>query len=154
MLHIYLDADACPVKAETYKVAKRLGLKVTVVANSWLSVPERSTIKLVVVSDGFDAADDWIVEAVEPDDIVVTSDIPLAARCIKNGARVLGPKGKLFSEEQIGEALAKREILSELREQGVVTGGPAPFQPKDRSRYLQALDQVIQAIYKDHPQMR
>lgn len=151
MLHIYVDADACPVKQEVYRVAKRCGLDVTLVANSWMRVPEERWLRLEVVGDGFDAADDWIVEHVEADDIVVTADIPLASRCIKEGASVIGATGKPFTENNIGSALATRDLLSELRGAGEITGGPPPLQKRDRSQFLQALDEVIQTIRRKHP---
>lgn len=143
---IFVDADGCPVKDEVYRVAKRYGLSVTLVANSWMKVPQESWLSLQVVKDGFDAADDWIVEEVRDGDIVITIDIPLAARCLEKGARVLGHKGRIFSEDSIGDALATRELLSQLREMGEITGGPAPFSKKDRSQFLQKLDQIIQAL--------
>ncbi|MGD2064633.1 MAG: YaiI/YqxD family protein [Nitrospirota bacterium] len=151
MLHIFVDADACPVKEEVYRVARRCRLEVTVVANSWMRVPDEQGITLEVVTGGFDAADDWIVEHVQADDIVVTADIPLASRCLKAGARVLGSTGRPFTEDNIGDALATRELLSELRDAGQVTGGPPPLEKRDRSRFLQELDQVIQAVRRDHP---
>lgn len=145
MLHIYVDADACPVKAEVVKVAGRYGLPVTLVANSWMRVPA-GDVKLVVVEQGADAADDWIAAAVARDDIVVTGDIPLAARCLDRGARVLGPTGRPFTEQNVGEALATRHLLAQLRDQGVMGGGPPPFSPKDRSLFLQKLDEMVNAI--------
>ena len=151
MLHIYIDADACPVKQEVFRVAKRYGLDVTMVANSRMRVPEERWLKLEVVGEGFDAADDWIVEKVEPDDIVITADIPLASRCIKEGASVIGSTGKPFTENNIGSALATRDLLSELRGAGEITGGPPPLQKRDRSRFLQQLDEVIQTIRRKHP---
>ena len=151
MLNIYVDADACPVKQEVYRVAKRCGLDVTLVANSWMRVPEERWLKLEVVGEGFDAADDWIVEHVEADDIVVTADILLASRCIKEGARVIGTTGKPFTENNIGSALATRDLLSELRGAGEITGGPAPIDKRDRSRFLQELDQMIQSIRRKRP---
>ena len=151
MLHIYVDADACPVKQEVYRVAKRYRLDVTLVANSWMRVPDERWLRLEVVGDGFDAADDWIVEQVEPYDIVITADIPLASRCIKEGARVIGSTGKPFTEDNIGSALATRDLLSELRGAGEITGGPPPLQKRDRSRFLQALDEVIQSIRRKRP---
>lgn len=150
MLHIYVDADACPVKQEVYRVAKRCGLEVTLVANSWMRVPDERWLQLKVVGEGFDAADDWIVEHVETGDIVVTADIPLANRCIKEGARVIGTTGKPFTENNIGSALATRDLLSELRGAGEITGGPPPLQKRDRSRFLQVLDEVIQTIRRKH----
>ena len=146
MLRIYVDADACPVKDEVYRVALRCELPVFVVANTWMQTPERGQVELVVVDDGFDAADDWIVEHAERGDIVITSDIPLAARCLEKSARVLGPKGNAFTEDGIGAALAQRELLASLREMGENTGGPAAMQPQDRSRFLQELDKVIQQV--------
>lgn len=146
MLDIYVDADACPVKEETYRVAKRYDLKVFLVSNSWMRSPSEGRVELVLVDDGFDAADDWMVEHATVDDIVVTADIPLAARCLAKGARVLDAKGKEFKEDSIGSALASRELLSMLRDMGEMTGGPAPLEKKDRSRYLGRLDEVIQAI--------
>jgi len=146
MLHIYIDADACPVKQEVYRVAERYQLRVTLVANSWMRVPDGERVVLEVVGDGFDEADDWIVEHVAPDDIVITADIPLASRCLQAGARVIGPTGKPFDEGNIGQALATRELLAELRGAGEITGGPAPLGKRDRSRFLQKLDEVIQAI--------
>jgi len=146
LLHIYVDADACPVKQEVYRVAKRYGLDVTLVANSWMRVPDERWLRLEVVGEGFDAADDWIVEQVKPHDIVITADIPLASRCIKEGARVIGTTGKPFTEDNIGSALATRDLLSELRGAGEITGGPPPLQKRDRSRFLQQLDEVIQSI--------
>lgn len=151
MLHIFIDADACPVKPEIYRVADRYHLDVTLVANSWMRTPDEDWIKLEVVKDGFDAADDWIVDHVEPDDIVVTADIPLASRCLKNGARVLGPTGKPFNEDNIGDVLATRDLLSDLRDGGQISGGPAPLQKRDRSRFLQKLDEMIQSIRREHP---
>ena len=149
MLNIYVDADACPVKQEVYQVANRYGLNVTLVANSWMRVPDERWIALEVVKNGFDAADDWIVEHVQPHDIVVTADIPLASRCLKKGARVIGPTGKPFTENNIGQAVATRDLLSELRVAGEMTGGPAPLKKSDRSRFLQQLDEVIQTIRRD-----
>lgn len=151
MLHIYIDADACPVKQEVYRVAKRYGLDVTLVANSWMRVPDERWLRLEVVGGGFDEADDWIVEHVEADDIVITADIPLASRCIKAGASVIGTTGKPFTENNIGSALATRDLLSELRGAGEITGGPAPLQKRDRSRLLQTLDEVIQSIRRKRP---
>lgn len=148
MLHIYVDADACPVKNEVYKVADRYGLPVTLVANSYMKAPG-GNVKLVVVDKGPDEADDWIVEQVEPDDIVVTGDIPLAARCLDKGARALGHKGRPFTPDNVGDALASRQLLKQLREQDIMMGGPPPFAQKDRSLFLQQLDQMIQAIKRD-----
>ena len=150
MLHIFVDADACPVKQEVYRVASRYRLGITLVANSWMRVPSEPRISLEVVGDGFDAADDWIVEHVQPHDIVVTADIPLASRCLKQEARVIGPTGKPFTEKNIGQAVATRNLLSELRGAGEITGGPPPLTKRDRSRFLQQLDEVIQSIRRMH----
>ena len=151
MLHIFVDADACPVKQEVYRVAARYRLKVTLVANSWMRVPNEPWITLEVVADGFDAADNWIVEQVQPHDIVVTADILLASRCLKEDARVIGPTGKPFTEDDIGQAVATRDLLAELRSSGEITGGPPPLQKRDRSRFLQKLDEIIQSIRRNHP---
>jgi hypothetical protein len=141
-VHVYVDADACPVKAETVKVAERHGLPVVFVANAWLAAPRAPRVRVQVVSGSFDAADDWIVTQVQRDDVVITADIPLAARCLGQGAHVLGPSGKPFTGDNIGNALANRELASELRAYGV-GGGPAPFGPRDRSRFLEALELVV-----------
>jgi uncharacterized protein YaiI (UPF0178 family) len=151
LLHIFVDADACPVKPEIYRVAGRYRLDVTLVANAWMRIPKEERISLEVVADGFDAADDWIVEHVEPHDIVVTADIPLASRCLKKGARVIGTTGKPFKEENIGDVLAIRDLLSELRGAGEITGGPPPLQKRDRSRFLQQFDEMIQSIRREQP---
>ncbi len=146
MLNIFVDADACPVKQEVYRVACRYSLEVTLVANSWMRVPDEAWLRLEVVEEGFDAADDWIVEHVHPNDIVITADIPLASRCLKKGARVIGSTGKPFTDDNIGSAVATRDLLSELRGAGEITGGPPPLKKTDRSRFLQRLDEVIQSI--------
>jgi uncharacterized protein YaiI (UPF0178 family) len=143
---IYIDGDACPVKAETYRVAKRHAVKTIVVANSAMMVPTDDLIELVVVRGGFDAADDWIVERIGPRDIAITTDIPLAGRCLRNGARVLGPRGYPFTEDSIGEALATRGLMEMLRQSGEIGGGPKPFSKEDRSRYLGKLDEFLHAI--------
>ena len=145
MTHIYVDADGCPVKDEIYRVAKRYDVPVTLVANSWMRTSDEAGVELVLVGDGFNEADDWIVEQVNTNEIVITADIPLAALCLAKGARVLGPKGRIFTEESIGDALANREVSSQLREHGMMTGGPAPMGKKDRSRFLQRLDDAIHA---------
>lgn len=151
MLHIFVDADACPVKNEVYRVANRYSLDVTLVANAWMRVPEGQSITLKVVGDGFDEADDWIVEHVQVDDIVITADILLADRCIKKDARVIGTSGKAFTPDNIGNAVATRNLMSELRDAGEVTGGPPPLKKIDRSRFLQELDKTIQSIRRQHP---
>lgn len=148
MLHIFIDADACPVKQETYRVAERYQLRVTLVANSWMRFPQRRGISLQIVDDGPDAADDWIVQQVQIDDIVITTDIPLAQRCLRLGAFVIGPTGKQFTEDNIGQSIATRNLLAGLRDAGEITAGPPPIRENDRSRFLQALDQVIQAIQR------
>ena len=146
MLRIFVDADACPVKDEVYQVAARYDLNVTLVAGSWMRTPDSPRIELKVVGGGIDVADDWIVEHVEVSDIVVTADIPLAARCLARGATVLGYGGPPFTGDNIGAALATRGLLSELRELGEVTGGPPPFEKRDRSAFLQRLDESVNAI--------
>lgn len=146
MLEIYVDGDACPVKDEVYRVAGRYGLKVKVVANGWLRVPESPLIERVTVTDGLDRADDWIVEHVGPGDIAITADVPLASRCIKQGARVIAPNGRPFTEASIGNDLATRNLMTELRDTGQIRGGGRPFTKEDRSRFLQALDTAVQAI--------
>lgn len=146
LLHIFVDADACPVKKEVFRVAGRYRLDVTLVANSRMRVPDEEWIVLEVVGNEPDAADDWIAEQVGPHDIVITADIPLASRCLKEGARVVGPTGKPFTEENIGDAVATRDLLAGLRSAGEITGGPPPLQKRDRSRFLQQLDEVVQSI--------
>ena len=148
MLHIFVDADACPVKDEVYKVAKRYGLTVTLVADSWFRVPNVPWVRLEVVKEtgDLDAADDWIVEEVDQGDIVVSEDIILASRCLKKDARALNPRGRVFTPESIGEALATRELMADLREAGTITGGPSPFEKTDRSRFLQRLDEIVNEV--------
>ena len=140
----YIDADACPVKDEVYRVAARYAAPVKVVSNSFMMVPKNPLIERVVVDAGSDIADDWIAERAGPDDIVITADIPLAGRCLKAGAQVIGPRGDAFTEDSIGSALAGRAVAEHLRSLGEITGGPKPFRPKDRSRFLQALDTAVQ----------
>jgi uncharacterized protein len=147
-IHIYIDADSCPVKEEVYRVAARYGLNVTLVSNSRMRLPEKASVKLIIVDGGLDAADDWIAEHATDRDIVVSADIPLASRCIKKGAKVIGPKGRLFTEESIGNALATRELMNQLRDMGEIQGGPAPFEKRDRSRFLHQFDEVIQALLR------
>jgi len=139
------------VKQEVYRVAARYSLGVTLVANSWMRVPEEEGIVLHVVGGGVDEADDWIVAHVTPLDIVVTADVLLASRCIKAGAHAIGHTGKAFTEDNIGDAVATRNLLAELRGNGEITGGPAPFTQRDRSNFLQKLDQVIQLVRREHP---
>jgi uncharacterized protein YaiI (UPF0178 family) len=143
---IYVDGDACPVKEETYRVARRHQVKVFVVSNSTLRVPREELIELVVVRGGFDAADDWIVEHIGDGDVAITADIPLAERCLRQGARVLGPKGDEFTEDAIGDAMATRALLDMLRQSGEIGGGPAPFVKADRSRFLSKLDETLHAL--------
>lgn len=143
---IIVDADACPVKLEVYRVAKRYRLDVTLVANARMRVPDGPGITLEVVSGAPDAADDWIALHAGPRDIVVTSDIPLASRCIKAGARVISPAGKPFTEDNIGQSVAMRDLLSELRGAGQITGGPPPLNQRDRSQFLQRLDDAVQSV--------
>ncbi len=143
---IYIDADACPVKDEVYKVAERYQLPVIVVANQYINIPISAQIQMQVVSGGFDAADDWIVENSQAKDIVITADILLADRCVKKGVRVLGPKGEEFTEDNVGSAVASRELLQNLRHMGEMRGGPAPMDKKARSNFLNKLDQIIQSI--------
>lgn len=140
--HVYVDADACPVKAEVARVAERHGLPVTYVANGWMPTPRGPRFRLQVVAGAFDAADDWIATQVAAADVVITADIPLASRCLKQGALVLGPSGKPFTHDNIGNALATRELMADLRAYGV-GGGPPPFGPRDRSRFLDALELVV-----------
>ena len=140
---IYVDADACPVKQEVYRVAERHGLTVYVVSNSPIAVPRDPLIERVVVAAGMDAADDWIAERAARGTIVVTQDIPLAARAVKAGAVAIAPNGKPFSESSIGMTLATRNLMDQLRSAGEITGGPRPFAPKDRSAFLQSLEREI-----------
>jgi uncharacterized protein YaiI (UPF0178 family) len=151
MLNIFVDADGCPVKEEVYRVARRHGLAATVVSNSRIRIPEQAGVTLVVVGERFDAADDWIVEHAGRDDIVISADIPLASRCLKKGAVVLDQRGGAFTEENIGTALASRELLAHLRDLGNLTGGPSPFSARDRSRFLHRLDETIRAIRRRNP---
>ncbi|GJE70287.1 YaiI/YqxD family protein [Methylorubrum podarium] len=146
---IYVDADACPVKDEVYRVAARYGLHVYVVSNSVLNLPREPWIERVVVGDRFDAADDWIAERAGRGAIVVTADVPLASRCVKAGAVALAPNGKAFTDSSVGLALATRNLMQELREAGAITGGPKPFSPKDRSAFLGALDRAVVRLRRD-----
>ena len=143
-----MDADACPVKDEVFRVAKRYGLRVFVVSNGRIRVPDDPLVEMIVVTGHFDAADAWIAERITETDVAVTSDIPLASLCLARGARVVDPKGKVFTPESIGDALANRELMAYLRDSGSITGGPAPFEARDRSRFLQKLDDLVQAILR------
>ncbi len=149
MIAIFVDADACPVKDETYVVGTRYGLPIVLVANARMHVPEGFGVELVVVDQGPDAADDWIVENVRPGDVVVTADLPLAARCLEAGARALGTNGRPFTEDSIGDLLATRDLKAHLRETGVASGGPPPISAKDRSRFLSKLDELVNASLRD-----
>ncbi|MEA1072485.1 YaiI/YqxD family protein [Sphingomonas sp. LY160] len=144
MTRILVDADACPVKDEVYKVAWRRGVAVRIVSNARIRIPDHPLIERVVVSDGFDAADDWIADEARPTDVVITADILLADRCLKKGAVVIGNNGKPFTSASIGGAIATRAIMADLRvgADGIM-GGPAPFSKADRSRFLQALDEAL-----------
>ncbi|MBU1540095.1 MAG: YaiI/YqxD family protein [Alphaproteobacteria bacterium] len=140
---LFIDADACPVKDEVYRVAARYGLHVFVVSNSWINTPREPWIEQVVVDAGPDIADDWIAERAGPGDIVITADIPLADRCLKAGAQALKANGQPFTPDSIGSALAGRMVGEHMRSMGLQTSGPPPFGPKDRSAFLQALDQAV-----------
>ncbi len=143
-VRIFIDADACPVKEETYKVALRHGVPVAVVANSRMRVPDLAGIELVVVGQGPDVADDWIVESLQPGDVVVTADVPLAARCIDGAASVIGTTGRVFTDDSIGGSLATRDLMQHLRESGVQTPGPSPISKKDRSRFESKLKELVE----------
>ncbi len=148
MTEIFIDGDACPVKDEVYAVAARIGLAVVVVANQRINVPADLGVEMVVVEKGADAADDWIAEEIRASDIVITADIPLAARCLEVGAFALGTNGREFTSDSIGSALATREIKASIRESGVLTGGPPPLTGRDRSRFSNALDRVVHAAMR------
>ena len=151
---IYIDADACPVKQEVYRVAERhvlkgAALKVFVVSNSPIAVPRDEMVERIVVGGGMDEADNWIAERAGRSEVVITADIPLASRCVKAGATVLAPNGKPFTEESIGMTLATRNLMDSLRSAGAITGGPKPFAPRDRSNFLSALDQALVRLKRD-----
>jgi uncharacterized protein YaiI (UPF0178 family) len=148
MLDLYIDADACPVRDEAFRVAERYGISVFVVTCGNVRVPIDPRIRLVLVEAGSDAADDWIAEHIGPGDICITNDVPLAARCLKREARALGPTGRLFTDGNIGEALAGRDLAAHLRELGVGGTGPKPLASKDRSRFLGALDTLVTAVQR------
>ena len=150
LTRIYIDADACPVKDEIYRVAARHQLPVSVVAGNFIRVPHDPLIERIAAGSGMDAADDWIAERAGPSDIVITSDVPLASRCVKAGATVIAPTGKPFTEESIGMTLAVRNLMTDLRSSGEVTGGPSAFSPRHRSAFLSALDQAIRRIQRTH----
>ena len=154
MISLLIDADACPVKQEVYRVAERhllkgVAIKVFVVSNSPIAVPRDEMIERVVVAAGMDEADNWIAERAQRGDIVVTADVPLASRCVKAGATVIAPNGKPFTDDMIGAALATRNLMDSLRSSGEITGGPKPFAPRDRSAFLAALDQAIVRLTRE-----
>ncbi len=149
MTAIYVDADSCPVRNEVLRKGKHYGLKVYLVSNKKMRIAKGELVENVVVGDHLDAADDWIVEHISDRDIVVTGDVPLAARCVKKKARVLDPRGRIFTEDSIGEALANRDLLMYLRDLGTMTGGPARGKKRDYSRFLQRLDDLIQALLRE-----
>jgi len=151
MLDIYVDGDACPVKDEVYRVALRHDLKVYVVSDGALRASAPGRVEFIRVRQGYNAADDWIAERAGEGDIAITTDIPLADRCLKKGARVVAPNGRAFTEDSIGEAMAKRELMDHLRQMGAITGGPPPFVPADRSRFLARLEETIHAIRRLKP---
>jgi uncharacterized protein len=151
MIAILIDADACPVKEEAYRVARRYGVPVKVVSNAYLNVPREPLIERIVVDAGFDAADDWIALHADAMSIVVTTDILLADRCVKKAATVIAPTGKPFDAASIGNAVAQRALMADLRAMGEVSGGPAPFAKADRSRFLSALDQAVNRLKRSRP---
>lgn len=150
-MKIYIDADACPVKEETYRVAIRHGLQTCVVSNSFIQIPPSPLIERAIVGAGADVADDWIAERVVAGDIVVTADIPLAARVLAKSAHAIAPYGRPFTEDSIGLALAQRSLMEHIRSTGAVTGGPPPFSPANRSQFLQALEQAISREKRRRP---
>jgi uncharacterized protein len=150
---IYVDADACPVKDEIYRVAIRHGLPVSVVAGNFIRVPQDPLIERIAAGSGMDAADDWIAERAGKGDIVITSDIPLASRCVKAGAEVIAPNGKPFTEASIGMTLVVRNLMTDLRSSGEVTGGPKSYSPRDRSAFLSTLDQTIRRIQRQRAEL-
>ncbi|WP_407164906.1 YaiI/YqxD family protein [Bradyrhizobium sp. ORS 111] len=145
---IYVDADACPVKDEIYRVAIRLGVSVSVVAGGFIRVPQDPLIERIAAGSAMDAADDWIAERAHEGDVVITADIPLAGRCVKAGAEVIAPNGKPFTEQSIGMTLAMRNLMTDLRSSGEITGGPKSFSPRDRSTFISTLDQTIRRIQR------
>lgn len=152
MSAIFVDADACPVKEEVYRVARRVGYGVHVVANSFIRTPTEAGITFVLVDAGPDAADDWIAERAGPGDVVITSDIPLAGRCLAAGAEAISPTAKVFTSDMIGSALATRALMEHLRSFGEQSSGPPPFSPKDRSAFLSALDAAVVRAKRNRPQ--
>jgi len=150
LLTIFVDADGCPVKDEIFRVAVKWNIRTVLVSNRRISHPAPHLISSVVVREGFDSADDYIAVQASVDDIVITADIPLASRALEKDARVINPNGRTFTKENIGDALASRELMSSLREQGMITGGPAPIKPKDRSLFLHVLQETIQEIKREN----
>lgn len=150
MFEIFIDADACPVKDEIYAVAARHGIRVSVVANQRMNVPGGLGVEMVLVPSGPDVADDWIVDQVHQFDVVITSDLPLAARCIELGGRVLSPNGREFDADSIGNLVATRDLKADLREGGVSSGGPPPMTSRDRSRFSSKLEEVVQRSLRDY----
>ena len=148
MIKIYVDADSCPVKNEVLRVAGRYRLKACFVSNLKVRIPKGELIETVLVDGGLDAADNWIVEHITGEDIVVSADVPLASRCLKKGAQVLDPKGRVLTDDSIGEALANRDLMTYLRDLGNITGGPTPRKKQDHSRFLQRLDDLIQLAFR------
>lgn len=146
---LYVDADACPVKDEVFRVGWRLKLKTIVVSNGWMQLPKDELIERVVVPQGPDVADDWIAERAGKGAVVITNDVPLADRCVKAGARVVAPNGRVFDAASIGMALATRDLMEDLRSAGATTGGPRPFGPRDRQAFLQSLDREVRRAMKD-----
>jgi uncharacterized protein YaiI (UPF0178 family) len=152
-MRIYIDADACPVKDEVYRVAARHQVPVTVVAVGFIRVPQDPMIERVAAGTSPDAADNWIAERAAAGDIVITADVPLASRCVKAGAEVIAPNGRPFAEQSIGMTLAVRNLMHDLRSAGEVTGGPRPFSPRDRSAFLSALDETIRRVRRARPKV-
>jgi len=153
MVDIYVDADACPVKDETLRVAARHGLKTYLVSDGGIRPGQNPLVELVIVSQGADAADDWIADRIQDSDICITNDIPLAARCLERGALAIKPNGQPFTEDGIGMALAKRELMQGLRESGEITGGPKPFSRSDRSEFLNRLETTVQAAKRQRDRL-
>jgi uncharacterized protein YaiI (UPF0178 family) len=151
LLEIYVDADACPVKDEVMRLGERHGLAIHMVGNSWMRLDGAASVNRVVVPEGLDAADNWIAEHVGAGDIAITADIRLAARCLARGCRVLGPTGKAFTDAGIGMALAMRDLNEYLRDAGEIRGGGPAFSRKDRSRFLEALEQMVQSLKREDP---
>ena len=150
-IRIVVDSDGCPVKDEVARVAKRLQLPVVFVANRFMKIPSGSDFRLEVVPELFDAADDWIAENCDEFTVVVCGDIPLASRCVAAGSQVVDPRGRILDEETVGEALARRDLATHLRDLGLPTIGPAPFEQRDRSAFLQAMDRVLQIVMRQQP---